>query len=255
VKIATWNVNSLKARLPHVLAWLRAANPDVVLLQETKCLDEAIPALELGDLGYNIASVGQKAYNGVAVLSKSPIDVLLRGLPNHADDTQARYLEAFTGGVRVASIYAPNGNPVGSEKFGYKLSWLARLYEHARALLDSEDIVVLGGDYNVTPADLDVYDPHGWRNDALCQPASRAGLRRVMHIGFADAIRLIHPDEHCFTWWDYRAGAWAADQGLRIDHLLLSPQAIDRLQTARVDRTPRGWDKASDHAPVWCELS
>jgi exodeoxyribonuclease-3 len=253
-RIATWNVNSIKARLPLLLDWLREAAPDIVLLQETKVVDEAFPALELGDLGYNCATRGQKTYNGVAVLSKRPIDVLATALPGDPDDQQARYIEAFTDGLRVASIYLPNGNPVGTEKFAYKLGWLDRLARHARTLLDSEDAVVLGGDYNVAPADEDVHDPGGWRDDALCRDEARAGFRALCHLGLTDAIRVFHPAGPCFTWWDYRAGAWAGDQGLRIDHLLLSPQAADRLAAAGIDRRPRGRERASDHTPVWCDL-
>jgi exodeoxyribonuclease III len=258
VKIATWNVNSINARLPHLLEWLRQAQPDVVLLQETKVPDDGFPALEIGDLGYNVIAVGQKAYNGVAVLSRSPVDVVSRSLPGldglPDGDLQARYLEAFTRGVRVISVYAPNGNPVSGEKFLYKLAFLDRLYAHTRRLLSSEDPFVLGGDFNVAPEDSDAYDPVGWRNDALCRPESRAALRSLIHLGLTDALRAIQPHPG-FTWWDYRAGAFSNDHGLRIDHLFLSPQAADRLLAAEVDRRPRGWDRPSDHAPVWCEFS
>lgn len=254
-KIASWNVNSVKARLPNLVAWLRQAQPDIVLLQETKVTDDAFPFEEVGDLGYNAAVAGQKTYNGVAILSKQPIDVLERALPGNENDLQARYLEAFTGGLRVASLYLPNGNPVDSEKFAYKLSWMERLWRYVPTLLESEDAFVLGGDYNVAPQDTDVYDPDGWRNDALCRPESRAMLRRILHLGLTDALAALSPaGSRCYTWWDYRRGAFAADEGLRIDHLLLSPQAADRLAGAGVDREARGWDKASDHAPVWCEL-
>jgi exodeoxyribonuclease III len=253
--IATWNVNSINARLPHLLAWLRSAAPDVVLLQETKVTDEAFPGIEIGDLGYNIAAVGQKSYNGVAVLSKRPIDVLARALPGIDTDVQARYLEVYTGGVRVASVYAPNGNPIDSTKFGYKLAWLARMRDRVIELLASEEVVVIGGDWNVAPVDDDVYDPVGWRNDALCRPESRAAFRRILHLGLTDAIAALSPGRHPYTWWDYRAGAFAADHGLRIDHLLLSPQAADRLAAADVDAVPRGWDRPSDHTPVICTLS
>jgi exodeoxyribonuclease III len=254
VKIATWNVNSVKARLPHLLAWLRETAPDIVLLQETKVVEENFPALEIGDLGYNTAAVGQKAYNGVAVLSKRPIDVLARVLPGGPEDPQARYIEAFTGDLRVASLYLPNGNPIATDKFAYKLLWLDRLYAHARDLLTSGDAFVLGGDWNVAPDDRDVYDPVGWKDDALCRPESRASFRKILHLGLTDAVRALSSAPRRFTWWDYRAGAFTADQGLRIDHLLLSPQAADRLMAADVDRRPRAWEKASDHAPVSCEL-
>lgn len=253
LRIASWNVNSIKARLPHLLAWLRDAEPDVVLLQETKVIDAAFPGAEIADLGYNVASFGQKAYNGVAVLSKRPIDVLAQGLPGELNG-QARYLEAFTCGLRVASVYAPNGNPTDSDKFNYKLAWLARLGDRVVELLASQDMFVLGGDWNVAPVDEDVYDPVGWRNDALCRLEARAAYRRIVYLGLTDALGALSPDAHKYTWWDYRAGAFAADHGLRIDHLLLSPQAADRLIVADVDRTPRSWDRPSDHAPVHCQL-
>lgn len=255
VKIATWNVNSIKVRLGHLLDWLRAAEPDVVLLQETKATDNAFPGLEIGDLGYNVATSGQKTYNGVAILSKRPLDVLETRLPGDETDEQARYIEAFTGDVRVASIYLPNGNPVDSEKFAYKLRWMERLREHVAGLLTSEDAVVLGGDYNVAPTDGDVYEPAKWTGDALCRPESRAALRTILHMGLTDAIDALCPGIGHFTWWDYRSGAWARNEGLRIDHLLLSPQAADRLEAAGIDKTPRGWEKASDHTPVWCDLA
>jgi exodeoxyribonuclease-3 len=256
VTVATWNVNSIKVRLPHLLTWLAAAAPDVVLLQETKVVDPAFPREPLGDAGYNAAFVGQQTYNGVAVLSKRPIDILATALPGDVGDPQARYLEVFTAGLRLASVYVPNGNPVDGPKFAYKLAWLGRLRERVRTVLTEEDAFVLGGDFNVAPIDIDVYDPIGWRDDALCRPESRAGWRAVVHLGLTDAGRARDPDGRGgYTWWDYRAGAFAADHGLRIDHLLLSPQAADRLAEAGVDRAPRGWDKPSDHAPVWCRLT
>ena len=254
MSVATWNVNSIKARLANLLRWLEAAKPDVVLLQETKVQDEAFPAEPIEDLGYNIARVGQKSYNGVAVLSKRPIDVLATALPGDDADAQARYLEVFTGGLRVASLYAPNGNPVESEKFAYKLGWLERLHRHAAVLLAEEDALVLGGDLNVALTDQDVFDPPAWREDALCRPESRAALWKILHLGFVDAARALDPDGHAYTYWDYRGNAWAADLGLRIDYLLLSPRAADRLIDAACDRTPRGWPQTSDHAPVVCRL-
>jgi len=255
IKIATWNVNSIKARLPNVLKWLRDAAPDIVLLQETKTTDDAFPGLEIGDLGYNFAAAGQKSYNGVAVLSKRPIDVLETTLPGNGADIQARYIEAFTGNIRVASIYLPNGNPVDTEKFVYKLAWMERLYGHVISLLASEEPFVLGGDYNVAPDDGDVYDPARWQGDALCRPETRAAYRKIVHLGLTDALRAVSPETGRYTWWDYRGGSWDQDQGLRIDHLLLSPQAADRLEDSGIDRIPRGWEKASDHTPVWCELT
>jgi|APTNR8051073442_1049403.scaffolds.fasta_scaffold11225_2 exodeoxyribonuclease-3 len=255
MKIATWNVNSVKARLPQVLAWLREAAPDVALLQEIKVTADHFPSMEIGDLGYNVAICGQRTYNGVAILAKRPIDVLFDSLPDNDADPQARYIEAIVDGLRVASIYAPNGNPIGTEKFAYKLGWLACLGRHVTALRASEDAFVLGGDFNVAPCDDDVYDPVGWQDDALCRPESRAAFRRLMHQGLVDALGATGSHHRRrYTWWDYRGGAWPADHGLRIDHLLLSPEAADRLVDADVDRGPRDWEKASDHAPVWCIL-
>jgi exodeoxyribonuclease III len=256
VKIATWNVNSIKARLSHLLAWLPEAAPDIVLLQETKVVDEAFPSLELRSLGYNVATAGQRGYNGVAILSRSPIEISRRALPEGDDlDTHARYIEAFTGGLQVASIYLPNGNPIGTDKFSYKLSWMDKLYRHVQDLLEAECPFVLAGDYNVAPEDRDVYDPEAFREDAICQPASRAAFRKMMYLGLTDAIRALNADPGLYTYWDYQRGALRADHGIRIDHLLLSPQAADRLQDASIDKTPRYWEKPSDHTPAWCILA
>jgi exodeoxyribonuclease-3 len=255
MKIVTWNVNSVKARLAHVLDYLRDESPDVVLLQETKVVDEAFPAIEIEDLGYNIAVHGQKTYNGVAILSKRPIEDVLRVLPGDESDVQARYLEAVVSGIRVAAIYLPNGNPVDSEKFSYKLDWMDRLARRVREVLADEDACVFGGDYNVCPTDSDVYDPAVFANDALCRAESRSRFRAIVNLGLTDAIRAFHPEPGVYSYWDYQGGAWPKDHGLRIDHLLLTPQAADRLVGADVDRRPRGKEKASDHTPVWCELS
>lgn len=252
MKIATWNVNSVKARLPNVLDWLGTAEPEIVLLQEIKCQDEGFPSLEFEALGWWCAVHGQKSYNGVAILSRRPIRDVVRGLPEGNEDDQSRYIEASIDGMRVASIYLPNGNPAPGEKFEYKLRWMRRLITHAKALMDSDRPFVLGGDYNVCPTDLDVYDPPSWRNDALCRPESRALYRELMYLGLTDSFRALHPDEpHRYSFWDYQAGAWQRDLGLRIDHLLLSPQAADRLTGSDIDKAPRGGDKASDHTPVW----
>ena len=253
--IATWNVNSIKARLPNFLAWLEDFQPDVALLQEVKSLEENFPRLEIEALGYHTAVVGQKSYNGVAILSKAPLEGLLTRLPGDETDEQARYLEATTFGLRVATIYLPNGNPVDSEKFPYKLAWMDRLYAHARELLESEAPVVLGGDYNVCPTDEDVYDPIRFAEDALCQPESRRRFRALCHLGYCEAFHALHPQPHRYSFWDYQGGAWQKDNGLRIDHLLLSPQAADRLEAVEIDRGPRGREKASDHTPVWCRLA
>jgi len=255
VKIATWNVNSIKARLANACAWLDTARPDIVLLQELKCQAADFPALEFKALGYQAAVVGQKSYNGVAILARDPITDVVERLPGDEADPQARYVEATIAGLRVASIYLPNGNPVDSEKFPYKLQWMARLRQHARALLASELPVILGGDYNVAPTNDDVYDPAAWAADALCRPESRAAFRRLTHLGLTDAFRAYDERAGQYSYWDYQAGRWQRDEGLRIDHLLLSPQAADRLSLAGIDRTLRGRDKASDHTPVWCELT
>jgi exodeoxyribonuclease-3 len=255
MKIASWNVNSVKARLPNVLAWIDAAKPDVLCLQETKCIDADFPLLEIRGLGYHVETLGQKSYNGVALVSREPARDVMKGLPGgNSGDEQARYIEASFGDVRVASIYLPNGNPVETEKFPYKLSWMERLSAHAKTLLERESPVVLAGDYNVCPTDADVYDPVGWRNDALCRPETRTRFRTLMNLGFTDAFRVFHAEPHLYTFWDYQAGRWNRDEGLRIDHLLLSPQAADRVAGCTIDKGPRGKDKASDHTPIWCEL-
>jgi exodeoxyribonuclease III len=253
--IATWNVNSVNARLPNVLEWLRAAQPDVVLLQETKCLDAAFPREAIEDLAYNVATHGQKSYNGVAILSRRPIEDVVPGLPGDPADEQARYLEATVGGLRVASIYLPNGNPVGTDRFAYKLAWMERLRARAEALLELDEPMVLGGDYNVIPEPIDCHDPKAWADDALFQPESRRAFRALLHLGLTDAFRALHPDAaRAYSFWDYQKGAFQLDHGIRIDHLLLSPLAADRLASCTIDKEPRRKPKASDHTPVVVEL-
>lgn len=252
--IASWNVNSIKARLPNILSWLETAGPDVALLQEIKTIEENFPRLEIEALGYNCAVLGQKSYNGVAILSKAPLEDVLEGLPGDPDDEQARYLEATTFGLRVACIYLPNGNPIKTEKFPYKIAWMDRLRAHARGLLNGEQPVVLGGDYNVIPQDEDVYDPKAFAGDALTQPESRQRFRALVNEGFTEAFRALHDEPHRYTFWDYQGGGWQNDHGLRIDHFLLSPQAADRLESCEIDRGPRGEKKASDHTPILCRL-
>ncbi len=254
MKIATWNVNSAKARLPNILAWLDEAKPDVVCLQEIKCQDADFPALEMKGRGYHIETLGQRSYNGVALLSRAPMQEVMRGLPGDASDTQARYLEATIADVRVASIYLPNGNPVGTDKYDYKLGWMRRLAGRVRVLLDSEQPCVLAGDYNVAPTDDDVYDPLACAKDAVVQPSARAEFRVLLNLGLVDAYRVFHPEPHKYTYWDHYGRKWMTDEGLRIDHLLLSPQAADRLAASDIDRAPRGRDNPSDHTPIWCEL-
>lgn len=254
VKIASWNVNSIKARLDAVLAWVQGAAPDILLLQELKCTEADFPTAAFASSGYAAAVVGQKTYNGVAILSKHPLADIVDRLPGDDADTHARYVEATAAGIRVASIYVPNGQAVGSEAFAYKLAFLDRLRHHADRLLKREQPFVLGGDYNIAPDEGDVYDPDGWRNSVLFTLTERQAFRRLIHLGLVDAYRALHSEIGRYTWWDYRAGAWSKDHGLRIDHLLLSPQAADRLDACDIDRKPRGREKASDHAPIWCTL-
>ncbi|HIB54593.1 MAG TPA: exodeoxyribonuclease III, partial [Nitrospirales bacterium] len=216
--------------------------------------DDQFPREEIEDLGYNLAVVGQKAYNGVAILSKSSIEVTQRVLPGDSSDNHARYLEALIGTIRVASIYLPNGNPIGTEKFAYKLKWMERLADRAKELLESEGAVIFGGDFNICPTDDDVYDPEGFADDALCQPESRNRYRTLCHLGLTDAFWTLHPTPGSYSYWDYQAGSWNKDNGLRIDHLLLSPEAADRLQESGIDKGPRGKESPSDHTPVWCML-
>jgi exodeoxyribonuclease-3 len=258
MKLATWNVNSMKVRLEAATAWLKEAVPDVVCLQEIKCVDEAFPNAAFEELGYNCAVHGQKTYNGVAILSKRPLEDVTPRLPGSDSDDHARYIEALVPGekgvVRVASIYAPNGNPIGTEKFTYKLRWLERLTTHARGLLENEEPIALMGDYNVIPTPDDCWDPKAWMEDALFQPQSRAALRGIENLGLTDAFRACHAETHQYSFWDYQAGAWQKDHGIRIDHILLSPQAADRLKACGIDKQVRGREKPSDHVPVWCEL-
>ncbi|GBD43620.1 Exodeoxyribonuclease III [bacterium HR40] len=254
IVVATWNVNSIKARESLVLGWLGEVQPDVLLMQEIKCTEDAFPRQGFARLGYGVAVVGQKNWNGVAVASRHPIEELARQLPGE-EDAQARYLEVRTAGLRVASLYLPNGNPVGSDKFAYKLRWLERLRHHAACLLEEDEPLVLGGDYNVIPETIDCHDPAAWQDDALFRPESRRGFRALLWLGLYDAFRALHPeDKNAWTFWDYQGGAFQLDHGIRIDHLLLSPQAVDRLRAARIDRRPRAMPKASDHTPVLIEL-
>jgi exodeoxyribonuclease-3 len=258
MKIATWNVNSVRKRTSALLSWLERCMPDVVLLQEIKCLPEQFPIDELKAKGWHAAIVGQKAYNGVAILSRHEFQTVERSLPGGDGDEQARYVEGRWSGargkLRAASIYLPNGNPFGTDKFTYKLAFLERLQRHAAALLETDDAVVLGGDFNVCPTPNDLYDPVGWANDALFRPESRAALRSIVHLGYTEAWRSLHPDETGYTFWDYQAGAWQKDHGLRIDHLLLSPRAADTLIDCTIDRGERGRPEPSDHVPIWCHL-
>jgi exodeoxyribonuclease-3 len=254
ISFVTWNINSIRVRLPFLLSWLKETNPDVVLLQETKVTDDQFPREEIENLQYNIVTYGQKTYNGVAILSKLPIEDVTRGLPGFEDE-QARYIEAVVGGTRVASVYVPNGTAVGSDKYAYKLDFLKHLYRHTQHLLTYEEKVLLGGDFNIAPQAEDIYDPQEWHEQILCSTPEREGFRALLYLGLTDALRILHPeDANLYTWWDYRGGAWQKNEGLRIDHFLLSPQAADCLRSASVDKTVRGLEKASDHAPVCCQL-
>ncbi len=258
MKIATFNINGIRARLPALLEWLAETAPDVALLQEIKSVDEAFPRVEIETLGYNVATHGQKSFNGVAILSKLPIEDVTRGLPGDDSDDQARWIEATVSGrdaaIRVCNLYLPNGNPAPGPKFDYKLAWMARLENRARRLLAGEEIAIVAGDYNVIPEPRDAENPENWTDDALFLPESRAAFRRIVNLGFADAIRETTQADHVYSFWDYQRGAWERNDGIRIDHLLLTPQAADRLAAAGADSTMRGRERPSDHAPIWVDL-
>ena len=257
MRIATWNVNSVNARLETVLAWFRENAPDVACLQEIKCIDEKFPTEAFESLGYNVAVFGQKAYNGVAMLSKFPLEDIRRGLPGDDSDDQSRFIEAVIAGpnpVRVGGLYLPNGNPIGTEKFAYKLAWMQRLRLHAEGLLKLEEAFVLCGDFNVIPEPEDADNPAGWLGDALFQPESRAAWRALKWLGLTDAQAEVGENPHAYTFWDYQAGAWQRDHGIRIDHHLLSPHAAERLTACVVHRDARAMEKPSDHVPVVIEL-
>ncbi|WAP69210.1 exodeoxyribonuclease III [Jiella pelagia] len=257
--IATWNINGVKARIDALLAWLEAASPDIACLQEIKSVDETFPRAAIEALGYHVETHGQKGFNGVALLSKLKPASILRGLPGDETDEQSRYIEGLwvlgERRLRVASIYLPNGNPLGTEKFPYKLAWMDRLIAHAESLLEEEDDLVLAGDYNVIPMPIDVANPQAWLGDALFQPESRAALRRLVNLGLADAVRLTADECRIYTFWDYQAGAWQKNNGIRIDHLLVSPEVQDRLVSVAIDKHVRGWEKPSDHVPVMIQLA
>lgn len=253
MRIATWNINGIKARLPVLLQWLEQQKPDVVCLQEIKTVDEGFPRAEIEALGYNVETFGQKSWNGVAILSLKPFDEVHRGLPGDEEDLQSRLIEgvfSVEGGVvRVCNIYLPNGNPVDTEKFPYKLSWMERLIAFTQNRLALEEPFVLLGDFNLIPAPIDAHDPEAWWGDALYRPESLEKFRALSHLGLTDALRSVSAAP-CYTFWDFQEGAWRRDNGIRIDHLMLSPQAADRLDGVTVHRDVRGWDKPSDHVPV-----
>jgi exodeoxyribonuclease-3 len=258
MRIATWNVNSVRQRLDHLLAWLQERAPDIVCLQEIKCVDEAFPREPIEALGYHVETHGQKTFNGVALLSKIRLDHHSRGLDGDDGDLHARFIDGEVshrgGALRVACLYLPNGNPPDTEKYPYKIKWMERLSDYARKQLKDEQPLVLAGDFNVIPSADDVYNPAAWAGDALFLPKTRERFRALLDLGFTDAIRAVTDAPGQYTFWDYQGGAWPKNNGIRIDHLLLSPQAADRLVAAGIDRHVRGWEKASDHVPVWIDL-
>ena len=258
MRIATWNVNSVKQRIENLTAWLAERGPDIVCLQETKTVDEAFPRQAIEALGYNVAVHGQKTFNGVAILSKLKFDEVTPRLPGDPADDHARFIEATVstkaGALRVASIYLPNGNPAGTDKYTYKINWMERLAKYAHERLQLEEPLIMAGDYNVIPAAADVHNPAAWATDALFLPQTREKFRSLINLGLTDAMRAVSDEAGLYTFWDYQAGAWQKNHGLRIDHLLLSPQAADRLTTAGIDKHVRSWERPSDHVPVYVDL-
>jgi exodeoxyribonuclease-3 len=255
MRIATYNVNGINGRLPVLLRWLEETAPDVVCLQELKAPQEKFPEQAIQNAGYNAIWHGQKSWNGVAILSRNGnIEEICRALPGDPEDSHSRYIEANINGIRIGCLYLPNGNPTPGPKFDYKLNWFKRLQLHAQELLALDVPVVLTGDYNVMPTEQDVYKPERWVDDALFRPEVRAAFKELTAQGWTDAIRKLYPDETIYTFWDYFRNAYGRNAGLRIDHFLLSPHLKSRLTAAGVDRNVRGWEKSSDHAPVWIEL-
>jgi exodeoxyribonuclease-3 len=255
MKVATFNVNNVNRRLPNLLAWLKTSKPDIVCLQELKCEQSAFPVESFAKSGYRSVWLGQRTWNGVAILSRGAEPLVTRtSLPGDPADTQSRYLEAGVNGVLIGCIYLPNGNPQPGPKFEYKLAWFRRLQRHARKLLKDKAPVILAGDYNVAPKEIDIYPTTSWDDDALVQPESRAAYTKLVKQGWTDALRELHPDERIYTFWHYWRNSWQRNAGLRIDHLLLSPSLSKKLKAAGVDRETRSREGASDHAPVWAEL-
>ncbi len=250
MKIASWNINSVKARLEHVKRYLSGESPDILMIQELKGLE--FPSLEFENIGYKSCAVTQKAYNGVAIISKYPIDIVRQTLDKN--DKQARYLEADIKGLRIINIYAPNGNPVPSDKYDYKLKWLDCLYNHLKNLRDNDIEFVIGGDFNVIPEDKDCYNPLNWADDALFKLETRQAFRSLINLGLVDAFRALNPQPKQYTFWDYQAGAWQKNNGIRIDHFLLSPALSDGLISCKINKDPRGWKRPSDHTPIEIEV-
>ncbi len=257
MKIATFNINGIKARAEALPRWLDDAQPDVVMLQEIKSIDENFPREIFEERGYNVETHGQKSFNGVAILSKLPLEEVSRGLPGDDEDEQARWIEATIVGkkaLRICGLYLPNGNPVPGPKYDYKLAWMERLYDRARELLEAEEPALMAGDYNIIPQAEDANRPDAWREDALFRPESRAAYRKILNLGFTEAFRARTLGSGHYSFWDYQAGAWNRNDGIRIDHFLLTPQAADLLQDCRIDAEVRGHEKPSDHVPVWVDL-
>ncbi len=258
MKIASFNINGIKARINALPDWLREAQPDVALLQEIKSVDENFPREIFEDMGYNVETHGQKSFNGVAILSKLPLEDVSRGLPGDDSDEQARWIEATVMGekaaLRVCGLYLPNGNPAPGPKYSYKLDWMERLYHRAGALLRSEEPALMAGDYNIIPQDQDAKRPETWQEDALARPESRSAFRRIVNLGFTEAFRARMQGPGHYTFWDYQAGAWNRDDGIRIDHVLLSPQAADLMTDCQIDKHVRAGEKPSDHTPIWVDL-
>lgn len=257
MKIASYNVNGINGRLPVLIRWLQESRPDVACLQELKCPDEKFPEHALLDIGYKAVWHGQKSWNGVAILAKNNLDLkeVKKGLAGDPLDEQSRYIQALVKGILVVCVYFPNGNPAPGPKFDYKMKWFKRLNNRARTLLKLKMPVILCGDYNVVPTELDAYKPERWVNDAVFFPEPRAAFQRLLKQGWTDAIRYLHPDERIFTYWDYFRNAFNRDAGIRMDHFLVSPALKKKLIRGEVDRHVRGWEKTSDHAPVWIEIS
>ncbi|WP_341861971.1 exodeoxyribonuclease III [Gymnodinialimonas sp. 57CJ19] len=259
MRIATFNINGVKARINALGDWLDDSKPDVALLQEIKSVDEGFPRELFEDRGYTVETHGQKGFNGVAILSKLPLEDVTRGLPGDDEDEQARWIEATvigdTEAVRVCGLYLPNGNPVPGPKYDYKLAWMARMHAHAQHLLASEVPLVMAGDYNIIPQDEDAARPEVWREDALARPESRAAFRRLLNLGFTEAFRACNQAPGMYSFWDYQAGAWNRNDGIRIDHHLLSSEAADLLLDCWIEKDVRGREKPSDHVPVWIELA
>ena len=258
MKIASFNINGIKARLPALLDWLAEARPDVAVLQEIKSLDEAFPRSEIEDAGYNVATHGQKGFNGVAILSRLPLEDVARGLPGDDSDDQARWIEATVVGehaaLRICGLYLPNGNPAPGPKYDYKLAWMERLQHRAAALLQAEDAAVILGDFNVIPQAEDCRDPRDWEADALFLPPTRAAFHRLLNLGLTDALRATDAGPGIYTFWDFQGGAWQKNNGIRIDHVLLTPQAADRLTACGIDKEVRSRERPSDHVPIWVAL-